>query len=141
MDRSSAYGNAGSVDDVPPPAYQPVEEPIPQGPRSENFNVKAEITIPHVNPASAHVLQALRQRETNPQAHLAVLRRFCALYNLVEKSVGSTKDEDKAANVELFLVCAESRYLSYLQLLELHYKTGQYQGRPLPLPPWYPFPI
>jgi len=69
------------------------------------------------------------------QAHLAVLRRFCALYNLIENSGGATKDEDKARQVELFLSCAESRYLRYLQLLELHYKSGQ--RRDLPMPPWY----
>jgi len=68
------------------------------------------------------------------QAHLAVLRRFCSLYNLVENSGGTTKDEDKARQVELFLVCAESRYMRYLQLLELHYKNGQ--RKPLPMPPW-----
>jgi hypothetical protein len=66
-----------------------------------------------------------------------VLRRFSALYNLVENSGGAVSEEQKAQLVELFLVCAESRYLSYLQLLELHYQTGQYEGKPLPLPPWY----
>jgi hypothetical protein len=39
--------------------------------------------------------------------------------------------------VQLFLACAESRYLSYLQLLEFHYQNGQHQGRSPPLPPWY----
>ena len=45
-------------------------------------------------------------------------------------------EEDKARNVQLFLVCAEARYLSYLLLLEEVLK--KYQGsRKLPLPPWY----
>jgi hypothetical protein len=68
-----------------------------------------------------------------------VLRRFCALYNLVENTAATP--EEQSQRVLLFLVCAESRYLSYLQLLEFHYLNGQYEGKAPPLPPWYVFDI
>jgi len=139
MERNAHGDRENPTDDIRPPAYQRVEEPVPSSPQAENLNMKAEIHIPYVNPASAHVplLTLLMHRKLTNKAHLSVLRRFSALYDLVENSAASDGAHVKATQVELFLVCAESRYLSYLHLLELHCKTRQYAGKALPLPPWY----
>jgi hypothetical protein len=59
--------------------------------------------IPHVNAVTA-------------QFHLSLLRRFCALYSAVE---GVSNDQkSKTLAVRKFLVCAESRYIDYLSLVE-----------------------
>jgi len=139
MERNASGDRENPTDDVRPPAYQRVEERVPSGPRAENSNMKAEVDIPYVIPAAAHVplLTPRSIEKLTHKAHLSVLRRFSALYNLVENSAGSDGGNVKATQVELFLVCAESRYLSYLDLLELHCKTRQYAGTALPLPPWY----
>jgi hypothetical protein len=72
--------------------------------------------------------------------HLAVLRYFCGLFDVVESN-GTTTSE-KARLVQQFLVCAESRYIRYLALLdEFAYDfTNDHEGpfnQTMPLPPWY----
>ena len=49
--------------------------------------------------------------------------------------MGGQSDEERALNVELFLVSAESRYLSYLLLIE-DYLENNFGSRSWPLPPW-----
>jgi len=55
MERNAHGDRENPTDDIRPPAYQRVEEPVPSSPQAENLNMKAEIHIPYVNPASAHV--------------------------------------------------------------------------------------
>jgi hypothetical protein len=64
----------------------------------------------------------------------------------VFETAGSNED-DKNANVQAFLLCAEARYVRYLQLLESFLQTIDMKGAELvqefnhkmPLPPWYIF--
>jgi hypothetical protein len=75
---------------------------------------------------------------------LALLRRFCALYEIVEAK--GTDAAEKAKLVQRFLVCAESRYRHYLMILDEHIKEfdGKDKGlkgaatlaQTMPLPPW-----
>jgi hypothetical protein len=69
------------------------------------------------------------------------LRHFVALYNAVE-----AKDAENTGSVKLvqqFLVCAEARYVMYLDLLEQffskpgHRSEKQAMSEVMPLPPWY----
>jgi hypothetical protein len=73
------------------------------------------------------------------KCHIDVLRRFCDLYRSVESLALSV--DDKPRRVQQFLVCAEARYIRYLNLLdeiasqipdelEICFKDV------MPLPPW-----
>jgi hypothetical protein len=123
--------------DPAPPPYESAAGPSLQTQPAEDFNVQSTIKILTVTPASTHVsLNPLLQ--TNRQAHLSVLRRFCALYNLVESAGGAVTEDARTERVARFLVCAESRYLSYLQLLEFQYASGRFESKQFSLSPWYP---
>jgi hypothetical protein len=75
---------------------------------------------------------------------LSILRRFCALYDIVESTGGNTA-EDKAKALQGFLVCAEARYVRYLSILETFAKAIRKPSaegihdfsKTMPLPPWY----
>jgi hypothetical protein len=81
---------------------------------------------------------------TNEKLHLALLQRFCALYEIVESK--GTEAAEKAKLVQRFLVCAESRYRRYLSILDDYIKEfdGKNKGtkgaatlaETMPLPPW-----
>lgn len=71
--------------------------------------------------------------------HLAILRRFCDLYESVESSY--TGLDEKADAVQRFLVSAEARYIRYLTLLDAFFRqAGQESSgkwhEMMPLPPW-----
>jgi hypothetical protein len=73
------------------------------------------------------------------QYHLTLLHRFCALYEAVEATAWD--EEGKARAVQQFLVCAESRYIHYLEILDdfirNHWGAGSTLADSMPLPPWY----
>jgi len=106
-----------------------------------NSSTTEETQIPQVSQETTRVVAA--RLHANKQYHHAVLCRFYALYNVVEKG---DPDEDGVNTVEKFLLCAESRYVRYLRLLENFVKSINLEGtelikefnRTMPLPPWYP---
>jgi hypothetical protein len=65
------------------------------------------------------------------------------LYDVIENTGGNTAEE-KAKALQIFLVCAESRYVRYLSLLESLAKSIRKPSaegihdfsKAMPLPPW-----
>lgn len=102
----------------------PSNKSLTQDPTKSIFNV---------NPVTAAVPPLVLLRLT--KYHLSILRRF---YDLFEVS-GNLSN----VGIEKFLVCAEARYIRYLQLLDTHVSTFGRQEKPfsqaMPLPPWYTF--